>query len=400
MLNRVPGLLCVAIMCAFPVAAAEDDREREEARRQQAFTDGMAAIVEDLNDGSFVSLVRAMDEEKVLERIFGLRLIDPRIKRDFRERVQSDDGFGRFVQSLYADEAQDGLRARLLTVESRGTRGRAVVRFDMPHFQFNYIEYQLELDDEGRLSVLDWDDYMRGYRMSDRVGLRLVQSQPSVNSARKLVDFSNVKERDVFRIIEVLKAARDRDVRRFLEIYESLDDKLKRQRAVLVVGLDAAREARKRRSQRQILIAIDRFYPNEPLFALSLLDYYFPARKYERAHEALVRLSQKLRVDDGVTNARLSSSSLVMGNLDDAVTFAEKSVELEPELELGWWAVLRAQVAAANYEAAVRSLGQLTGRFGHALGPDALGKDPSLKGFSESDEYRDWHAANSGGDPG
>ena len=289
------------------------------------------------------------------------------------------------------------MRARLLTVESRGTRGRAVVRFDMSHFRFNYIEYQLELDDEDRLRVLDWDDYMRGYRVSERIGLLLVQGQPSVNAVRKLIDFPNVQEREVFQVMEVLKAARDMDFERFFNIFENLDEKLQRQRAVLIVGLGAARDARRRRNQRTMLVAIDRYYPNEPLFALSLLDYYFPAKQFEKAHDALVRVTRKLRIDDAVSNARLSSATLVMGKVDDAVAYAAKSVQQEPDLELGWWAVLRAQVAAGDFATAVEALGQLTGQFGHTLDPAALAKDPSLKKFSESSEYRDWYAANAGG---
>lgn len=388
------ALIVIFSLVAVPSFADEepDERELEEARRQQAFRDSMGVIVDDLNAGSFTRLVRAMDDDDVLERIFGLRLIDQRIKRDFRERIREDDGFDRFIESLYREEAKDGLRARLLTVESRGTRGRAVVRFDMSHFRFNYLEYQLELDDKDRMSVLDWDDYMRGYGMSERVGLTLVQSQPSVSSARKLIDYSNVQERDVFRIVEILKASRDRDFDRFFDIFENLDEQLQRQRAVMVVGLDAARDARKRRQQRAMLVAIDRYYPKEPLFALALLDYYFPDRQYQKAYEALTRLARKLGIDDAVTNARLSSTTLVMGKVEEAIAHAAKSVEQEPDLELGWWAVLRAQVAGGDFAAAVVALGQLSERFGHRLDPETLAKDPSLKTFTESSEYGDWFA--------
>ena len=107
MLNRLVTPLTLALLLtAFPVHADDeiDQREIEEARLQQLFQDGMAAIVEDLNTGSFVRLVSAMDDDDMLERIFGLRLIDQRIKRDFRDRIREGDGFRRFVESLYTDE--------------------------------------------------------------------------------------------------------------------------------------------------------------------------------------------------------------------------------------------------------------------------------------------------------
>lgn len=391
--------LPLLLACAIAFADEEiDEREVEEARLQQIFRDAAAVIVEDLNKGSFRRLARSIDKNDMLDRIFGLRLIDQNIKRDFRESLKKADDFEGFIKSVYKNEAQDGIRARLLTVESRGQRGRAVVRFDMSHFQANYIEYDLTLDNKERVVVVDWDDYLWGHRFSDRTGLMLVQGLPNVNAVRKLIDFPNVSEAEIFQVAEVLKAARDFDFERYFDIFDKLDDKLKRQRAVLVVGLDASRLARKRRHQRKMLEAVDQYYPNEPLFSLSLLDYYFPDRQYEKANDALLRMKGKLRIDDAVTNARLSSTALVMEQIQDAVAYAEKSVKQESDLELGWWAVLRSQVAANDFPAAITALDKLAASFGHDLGPEALAKDPSLKQFSETIEYRAWHSANAGSD--
>ena len=391
-------LLAMLLFCAFAHSQDDiDEREQEEARLQQIFRDDMAAIVENLNSGSFDKLVNAIDDDDMLERIFGLRLIDPRVKRDFREQMSEEETFQRFIESQYQSESKDGMRARLLLVESRGGRGRAVVRFDMAHFQVNYHDYELIIGDQDRVTVVDWDNYMIGYSFSDHFGNRLVQGRPTKNAVRKLIDFPNVREFQVFQVIEVLKAARDGDFDRFFEIYDNLDEDLKRQRAVLVAGLEATRNARKRRSQRKILIDIARYHPNDPLLALSLLDYYFPDKQYDKALAALQRVKKKLRVDDAVTHARLSSTHLVMGELDNALLFAEKSVEQEPDLELGWWAVLRAHVAAGNYDTAIPALDQLVNQFGHSLGPEALAKDPSLQRFSRSAEYQNWYAAVAGG---
>ncbi|MBT8098250.1 MAG: hypothetical protein KJO82_00800 [Gammaproteobacteria bacterium] len=396
-------LLFVAMMFASVIAYGEaevDEREIEEARLQQVFRDGMATIVEDLNQGSFKRFVRAIDKQDMLDLIFGLRLIDQRIQRDFREDMKKSDDFENFISTTFKNEAKDGIRARLLTVESRGTRGRAVIRFDMSHFQANYIDYELRLDEKERLVIVDWDDYLWGHRFSDRTGLMFVQGQPNVNAVRKLIDYPNVREAEIFQVMEALKAARDFDFERYFGIFAKLDDKLKRQRAILVVGLDASKLARKRRNQRKLLEAVDQYYPKDPLFALSLLDYYFPDRQYQKAYDALTRLKNKLRVDDGVTNARLSAATLVMGQVEDALAFANKSVEQEPELELGWWAVLRAQVAAGNNAAAIASLDTLSTTFNHDLGPEALSKDPSLKEFARTAEYRGWHDKNAASDQG
>ncbi len=379
-------LFCAPLLLAQTV----DEREAEEALRQQAFRDNMAAVVADLNNNSYEKLLQAMDRDDFLETAFGLRLIDQRMKRDFRERMGEPEQFAGFIESQYAEVAKDGIKASLLAVESRGDRGRAVVRFDMSHFQSNYYEYDLRLTESGELQILDWTDFLWGHKITDSIGLAMVQAQPSASAARKLADTSNLSQAQVFQLMEILKSTRDRNFERYFQIVEQLDDNMKRQRIVLKTGLDATRTARKRREQRRVLEAIDKYYPNDVLFALPLLDYYFPDRQYEKAYAALVRVRDHLGIDDAVTNARLSSTQLVLQRADEALALAEQATQQEPGLELGWWALLRAQVAKQDYAAGLQSLQHLQSAFGHKLGPDDLAKDPSLRGFVRSADYQGW----------
>ena len=396
MTKRLQTLLVFATLAIAPLAAAQDDyaeREALELARQQAFRDGMEAIVADLNSQSFYRFVSAIDSEDMIDRIFGLRLIDQRIQRDFREDMEEFDNFSAFVESTHQAEAQDGIKATLLIVESRGDRGRAVIRFDMPFFQVNYMEYDLGLDANGRVVINDWTDYLWGHTFSERMGLSMVQAHPNDNAVRKLIDI-NVRSQDVFQVTEILKAARDYNFDRFFQIYESMDPRLQRQRVVILIGLDAARVARRRAYQRAMLEAMAENFPDEPLYALSLLDYYFPTQQYQLAHDALVRLQSELRIDDGVMAARLSSATLVMGNVEDADAYAERAVELEPDMEIGWWALLRSRVVLQNHAGAVEVVDMLKEEYGHTLDPETLRKDPLFRYFVRSDEYQAWAAQN------
>ncbi len=383
----------LVLLMSTQVAVAQtdiDEREALEQVQQQAFRDGMAAIVDDFNAGSVVLFTKSLDKNDFLERIFGLRLIDGGIKRDLRKDMGDSSKWAAFVESFFRNEAEQGLRATLLIVESRGDRGRAVVRFDMSFFRANYHEYDLRLDGKGRMQIVDWNDYFWGHRFTDRMGLTLVQAKPNVNAARKLVNYSSVREAQVFQIMEILKATRDRDFKRYDEIMESLDDRLRSQPVVIKLGLDAARQARRRRAQREALVLVDKYFPDDPLFSLALMDYYLPEKRYQDAYDALTRLQTHLRIDDALVNARLSSVLLVMEQVEDAHSLAVKSVTQEPGLELGWWSVFRARVTAGNYADAIEALEKLESDFGHSLGPDALAKDPMFRKFMLSSEYRAW----------
>ena len=92
-------------------------------------------------------------------------------------------------------------------------------------------------------------------------------------------------------------------------------------------------------------------------------------------------------------SARLSAAALVMRNAGDAVAYAERAVEMEPGLELGWWSLARASAVTEDYAAVVRALTQLEDQFGHSLGPDALGKDPLFARVVQSQEYQTWSSS-------
>ncbi len=177
---------------------------------------------------------------------------------------------------------------------------------------------------------------------------------------------------------------------RYFDILGSLDDKMRSQRVVVLTSVHLTKATRNRRKLRTALIDVDKYFPGEPLYSLMLLDYYFPSRKYEEAMQALLRLQSRLGVPDAAMAARLSAASLVLGNAEDALSYAERALQMEPGLELAWWSALRSRTALGQYGGAVDALDQLEKTFGYTLGPEAFEKDPSMADLLLSSEYANW----------
>lgn len=383
-------VLLLLLMLSSAAAGQAATPEDEERARQEAFLLGMQEIVDGLSVGSTERFVAAIDRDDMIDRIFGLRLIDPRVKRDFLEQFESS--FAQMIDAAIG--VSDGsTRVILLGVESRGDRGRAVIRFDLADFQFGYHEYELRLGEKNRLIVVDWIDFLQGESFSDGIGTMLVTAAPTQSAIRKLIDFQNVRESDLFRFTELLKAARDRQAERYIEIINGLSVELQRQRVVVLTSVHLMQQIRNRRLLRTALTHMARHYPDDPLYALMLLDYYFPTRQYEQALTSLEALYARLGFDDAAMEARLSAAELVLGNLADAVERANRALSLDNEMELGWWSALRARAAEQDFAGSVAALEQLEERFGHDLGPEALAKDPGLAGLVASGEYQDWRQA-------
>lgn len=382
----------VLLIFAGPASAQDEmsDAERLERQRQAAFQDKFANIVAGLNAGSFDALVGSIDEDEFLERIFGLRLIDARIKREFRDSMETQ--FAGMIRSGFP-QGEEKLQAQLLGVESRGDRGRAVVRFDLPDLQYNYHEYELALNEDNELVVLDWVDYLAGRSFTDNIGTSLLMASPSEAAVRKLIDYRNVKQSDLFQFRELMKAARDRQAERYIDIIRDLNPELQRQRVLVITTVDLARTIRNRRFLRSGLMQMAEHFPQDPLFSLSLLDYYVPNRKYAEAMAALQRAYDRLGFEDAAMEARLSAIALADGNVENAVAYADEATRLEPGLELAWWSALRAHTAAGDFEAAVKALGKLEGEFGHTLGAEELKADKSFTDLLASDAFGAWVAS-------
>ena len=391
-MKPVRALLAFLIVLLVVPALADDadDREELELARQQAFRSGFTTIVESLNLGTFDLLVSSINREEFIDRIFGLRLISQTIQRDFRENMQTQ--FAGLVKSGFA-VSEDGVKATLLGIESRGDRGRAVVRFDLPELQFGYHEYELILDKKNRVIVVDWVDFLRGEGFTDGVGVSLTIALPSKQAMRKLIDYKNVKDSDLFQFTELLKAARDRRADRYIDIINNLSPEMQRQRIVVLTGVQLTKTIKSRRMMRTALIQMANHFPEEPLYSLMLLDYYVPSKMYEEAVAALRRTYEQFDFDDAAMEARLSAIVLVMGNSADASALADRAIELEPGLELGWWSALRARVASSNFAGAAEALQQLEQHHGHSLGPEALERDKSFAALLASDEFKTWAAS-------
>jgi len=107
----------------------------------------------------------------------------------------------------------------------------------------------------------------------------------------------------------------------------------------------------------------------------------------------LRRTYEQFDFDDAAMEARLSAIVLVMGDSADASALADRAIELESGLELGWWSALRARVALSNFAGAAEALQQLEQHHGHSLGPEALERDKSFAALLASDEFKTWAAS-------
>jgi len=365
-----------------PVAALADDEELE-LRAQ------FESIIQGLNDNSFDRFNRAIVNKDMTARIYASRLIEPDVKKAFTNEFSAS--FEQMFVSSFP-KSKNEILGTLIDFRFNGNEGHAVVRYAASGYRYSYHDYELRLDSKGRIVIVDWIDYYQGNRFSDEAGEALVMAMPSKPATRNLLENKNLGDAQIFQVAELFKAVRDKKPERFFQIYDGMDAALHKEKIVAKLNLQLALLARDAGRIESAARTLVESYPDDSMSSLKLVEYYIPARQYEEAIDALVRLQQGIGFEDGATESLKASAALAMGNTDDAEKYALQATVVEPSLELCWWSLLRARTRAGDYAGATEALARLEDDFGHTLDAQKLQRDRFLKVLTDKPEYLDWRA--------
>ena len=376
-------ILAVSVVALASVTVQAQDVSPDPLRA------GFEAIIDDLNDNDFESFIAAIDQRALLSRVFEKRLIDRRVKEGIENSFSSD------VQKMYLDsfpKVNGAILGKVVGFRRNGGRAVAVVRWDMPRFKFIYHEFDLVAGSRDRLSIVDWVDFGAGQRFSDGFGETLVTVIADETATRSLLRPISLTDPEAFQVAELLKAARDGKHARYFDILPGLDSRIREHSFVVPLTLQMARASRDRGRYVEALAAIDEH------LAATLLDYYLPRRDYGAARAALLRLGERLGLEDPALKSHLATLSLLVGQNQEASDYAEAAVAGDPGLELAWWAVLRTRTANERYDEAVTALGVLEADFGHRLRANALKQDRLLAQLMATEQFKRWAEPGPGGE--
>ena len=379
--KQIMALVAFTIV-ATPLIAAEDDIK---ALGQ------FQGILEGINQHRFTNVKSSIDKRELTACVSRGRVIDPQVLQIL------DENFWTLIEAVFTGgmpNADNDSVGELVQFTFQGGAGLAVVRYALPKYKYAYQAFELRHDSRGRLKIVDWLDYGLGQTFCQRLGDEMITIMPSKAATRKLLAAENPSDLQLFQVTEILKASRDKQPERFFEIYDDLDEHLRREEPIAKFAVVMAVTIKDdERFQTTMDIFVD-IFSNDIDYALKLSDYFLATRKYEDAYASLQKFDGHFDVKEGTTPARLSALALALGKADDAEKYAVEATNDEPTLELGWWSLLRARVAANNFQGALVALTSLEDNFDLRLDEAKLRRD-KFRGFTklvESQEFKDWRA--------
>lgn len=389
-MNRILAFATVLLVLALspqPAAAQSDDAEMREE---------FAAVIDGLNNNTFSEFQDAIDEDALVNRILGTRVIEQDARDSFVDAFA-----GSFEQVFIESFPKPRNRAEtggeiigtIISFQFQEGRGRAIVRYEGKGYRFTYHSYDLIKGRGGKLVIVDWFDYYNASWFSEDAGNALVRAMPGKEAVRSLMEMPDPSEGQVFQMGELLKAVRDQNAQRYFQIYDGLEESLRKEPHIVVLNFQYCRALGDAARVNQAVQELVAAFPGEAQHSLSLSEFYISRGLFEEAITELDRFEGGMGMKDGVSEAFKATSAMALGDFEQAQEYARSATQVEAGLELAWWTLLRVSTAAQNYSAATEALTQLEDRFGYLLIPQKLRRDRFLKILIDQQEYKDWRAA-------
>ncbi len=354
-----------------------------------AFEDNMQAIVDQINEGSGQAFSDAVDVDALLDRVFQGLEIGERTKAGFSQQIRrSKNQLGENI----VRKIPEGYYARLLNVRQEDDKAVALVRYDSGDLRFGYQEYELVKDDAGNIRIVDWLDYLDGYRYSAALRLSVVTFEPTAASVRSLVPEHEGSDEEYARFAEVISAYRKKDYQKFYSESATLSRRLRRTRFMHLLTSLVSRMSRDRNLYNDAYRALSNNFGDDPTIAMTLIPYYYSKGDSDKVMESLRLLQEEFGIHDGALLALMSRTALGLRNADEASILADEAISIEPGLESAYWAAIDAHVTLSHHSFAVMTAKSLEDQFGKSIERERFENSSMYGNFVKSSQYKKWQA--------
>ncbi len=380
---RVIASVWVAMGLALAVTAGcKNDRapprlEPVTVEEAQALAAEFGAAFSPCDAGRLAGL---LDTDTLLRRAVAAGELPAEMRREVRRGMGSAQVADRLCQGIGEDATY-----RLLRIKEVDGQGRPLFRL-LNDDSVNYHELELgKSPQDHRVRVVDIRVYASGDLLSEslaqvfeqvvvakrsgRSPAALAQTLMSLNRARVEGDHAAVQ-------------------RLFAELPPELHDSKMLRLAELMSGADlepAVYTALMERYRRD--------FPGDPSIDMVAVDYFFLKKDLPRTLEAIEIVDRRV-AGDPYLNVLRANAYLSADRPADALVVARAAVTAEPNLEVGWWALVMAQLRQGDHDAVAETVATLNLRFQAGIASDTM-KDVALWGpYFASEAY--WRSLGSG----
>jgi tetratricopeptide (TPR) repeat protein len=355
-----------------------------------AFQTQVDKIISGFNTDDPKPFNQAVNADRILETAFSDMLLTSKWERDFKVglKLAMTTQLGKKIIA----KIPDGAYVKLLRLKPEGNTAKALIRFDYGDNGNAYMDLHLAKDTDGKVSIVNWYDYSSGQLYSESIRQITATLSPTPTMLGKLFDFASNRKADMDQIVKLIKMNKEGKYKELVNEFISLDESLRKSRFLNIIAVQAANHSNDMKLYGQALANLEKYFANDPSMTFLLLDYYFIGKQYGKVLKALDQVQKSFGVEDASITFMKSNTYLMQNNFPEAIVQAKHAIELEPEYEDSYWALINAQIPSKQYRQAVATARILEDQFGYDMGPQSLGSNEAFVSLSRSAEYKKWRS--------
>lgn len=324
---------------------------------------------------------------RVAENVFESDKGRSEFVRGFTKSAQS----GALVKDFFAQlDRSPESTAKFMRVVTRGAETRPLLRFDYGDSGFEYIEFVVKPDGKGGIRIVDWAPLSGGELYSQVIGrMARILSDPAPGLIKTLLGMPQVDQESLNRMKSIAESRRKGDLRgAYLEM-EKLPAAISDSRVMLVQRASLASEAGDDAGYRKMLARLEQLHGNDPAAAFMLLDHYFFAKDLDKCLRAITTIESRVGVD-GMTQMLRSNIYMTMGKHQEAITYASKAIEAEPDMTDPYFTLAQSHVSLGQFDQAIEVYSTLRDDFGFQFTQENFAKDATFTKFIASSQFKKW----------
>jgi hypothetical protein len=282
---------------------------------------------------------------------------------------------------------RSGGSIRLLHVHEVKGRPRALIRLIGADSELNYLDFELARRPGGQIRAVDFYSFTSGERISRTI--RRLYLPGAANQSRNIFEKLLTSESDLVkatpRIADITRAILDGEPREALRIYESLPPGARKEKAIMLLRLQAAQASNDDSLYLAAMDDLARIFPGDPCVDLITIDAFVLRKEYDKARAAVDRLEKRVGGDPYLKV--LQANILVeQGKLDEPAKLAQTALDAEPTLRGAHYVRLNVANAQKKYGDMARFLREYEDTFHEEI--EGIESTPEYADFVASAEYK------------
>jgi tetratricopeptide (TPR) repeat protein len=324
---------------------------------------------------------------RVAENVFENEAGRRDFARGFVKTAKAKTLVGDFFREM--DRSRDSA-AKFMRVVTRGAETRPLLRFDYGDDGFEYMEFVVRPDGKGGAKIVDWAPLSGGELYSQIVGrMARILSEPAPGLIQTLLGMEQIDQETLKHMKLIGEMRRQGDLRGAYRAMEQLPPAIADSRFILVQRASLANESGDEAGYRKTLARLEQLHGKDPAAAFMLLDHYFLTKDLDKCLQAITTIESRVGVD-GMTQMLRSNIYMTLGKHQEAVTYARKAIEVEPDMSTPYFTLAQSHVVLGQFAEAVEVYTTLQEDFGYQFTKDGFAKNETFAKFVASSQFKKW----------